>query len=399
MKPAIVISTYNRTEALQRLLWSLSNANYEGFEEIPLVISIDGGGDPKICEIAESFVWEYGLKRIITHEINLGLRNHVLSCGDLTSEYGSIILFEDDLFVSPLFYQYVSQALEFYKDDERIAGIATYARNRHKFTILPFYPISNGFDVYMAQFPSSWGQAFTYNQWRGFRTYYDTSPQIEITDRIPEAVKWWGENSWLKFLVKYMVVKELYFVYPYASHCTNFGDAGQHYSKSVSDEQVPLSLCIDSVKYYSFPSFVECKIKYDVYYDITSESLVSLGFNISNDFVVDLYGIKQLKLFSDKKYMLSIKKTYNPIETFDLKLLPIENNILLNIKGDNVINFAETKTFIDNVERSIFYRVASHGKQDAFAAGLQNIRETMEYRIGYKLLNPITFIKKKYFKK
>ena len=40
MKPAIVVVAYNRVKALQRLLDSLKNADYSGFSDITLIISI-----------------------------------------------------------------------------------------------------------------------------------------------------------------------------------------------------------------------------------------------------------------------------------------------------------------------------------------------------------------------
>lgn len=71
--PAIVIATYNRPHALSRLLNSISVANYDGYNDIPLVISIDGGDNPKCEEIANNFTWTYGKKIIISHVVYLSL--------------------------------------------------------------------------------------------------------------------------------------------------------------------------------------------------------------------------------------------------------------------------------------------------------------------------------------
>ena len=42
--PAIIISAFNRPRALLRILGSLKSADYPKLENIPFVISIDGGG-------------------------------------------------------------------------------------------------------------------------------------------------------------------------------------------------------------------------------------------------------------------------------------------------------------------------------------------------------------------
>lgn len=49
--PAIVVATYNRPYALQRLLNSIAKADYKGYKNIPLVISVDGGGNPQLMEL------------------------------------------------------------------------------------------------------------------------------------------------------------------------------------------------------------------------------------------------------------------------------------------------------------------------------------------------------------
>ena len=47
MKPAIIIAAYNRPDSLKRLLSFIDAASFI-YDDIPLVISIDGGGDVKV---------------------------------------------------------------------------------------------------------------------------------------------------------------------------------------------------------------------------------------------------------------------------------------------------------------------------------------------------------------
>ena len=127
-KPAIVVVGYNRPHSLRRILKSLTLANYL-VEDVPLVISIDFSDSPEGHEArayAKEFEWTFGPKRVISHPENIGLRRHILSCGDLASEYGSIIVFEDDLSASPCFYEYSAAALEFAEQDPLIGGVSLY---------------------------------------------------------------------------------------------------------------------------------------------------------------------------------------------------------------------------------------------------------------------------------
>lgn len=125
MNPAIVISAYNRPRALERILSSISQAQYVQ-RDVPLVISIDRGADERnnqVAAIAKQFEWKFGPKQVIHHADHLGLLQHVFFCGNLTREFDAVIFLEDDLYVSPSFYVYASQALNFYDDAPRIAGV------------------------------------------------------------------------------------------------------------------------------------------------------------------------------------------------------------------------------------------------------------------------------------
>jgi hypothetical protein len=157
--PVIVVVAYNRPVSLKRLLSSLEKSR--SIENAKLIISIDNQ-EPRnfnVKEIAEEFHWPFGEKEVIYQKQRLGLRKHILQCGDLAKKYGSVIILEDDLFVSPVFYEYTIDALKYYDNDENIAGISLYNPPIHDLCSNPFRPIQNESDVYFMQFPSSLGQA------------------------------------------------------------------------------------------------------------------------------------------------------------------------------------------------------------------------------------------------
>lgn len=120
---ALVVVGYNRPRSMRRILDSLNRAKYD-YTEIPLMISIDNSGDDSVRKEAESFQWKHGEKKLICHKERMGLRKHIISCGDLTEEYGAVMILEDDLYVSPDYYNYAMKALEKYGDHPKIAGIS-----------------------------------------------------------------------------------------------------------------------------------------------------------------------------------------------------------------------------------------------------------------------------------
>lgn len=291
MKPAIVIVTYNRPASLNRLLSFLSRAVFDS-PDISLVISIDYQASilhDEVVKIANDFDWKYGFKKIIEHRNNLGLKAHVLLCGDLSEEYGAVIVLEDDIVVSPYFYNYALQTLRVYNNDTNIAGISLYGNEWSQVADRSFSPAQNGSDVYFFQNAQSWGQVWSYNMWREFKEWYLTHKDFEIDKNIPDNVRNWSVKSWLKYHIWYCVQKNKYFVYPYVSLSTNYSDLGEHLKGDSTYFQVPVLM--GKRAQYCMPEFNESSVKYDVYYE-RQELGPFLGI-ADDDLCVDLYGKKE----------------------------------------------------------------------------------------------------------
>ena len=123
--PAIVVAAWNRPLALQRLLDCLLRGHYPA--QTTLHISIDHFEVfDDVDLLADAYAWPFGEKVVEQHPERLGLREHMLHCGNLSARYGAIILLEDDLAVSPWMMDYAEQALAFFAADETIAGISLY---------------------------------------------------------------------------------------------------------------------------------------------------------------------------------------------------------------------------------------------------------------------------------
>ena len=112
---AICVIAYNRPLSLKRNLEALSKAYYN--ENVTLIISIDKSENRLVAQYAENFDWLHGEKKVIVRAERMGLRQHVLSCGQFLKEYDALIVLEDDVTVAPSFYYYARQCVERYKED------------------------------------------------------------------------------------------------------------------------------------------------------------------------------------------------------------------------------------------------------------------------------------------
>ena len=390
--PVIVVAAFNRAESLKRLLTSLSHAVYH--TKVDLVISIDGGGPQDVVDVANGFVWTYGEKSVLHHDQNLGLRAHIISIGDLTNKFGSIILLEDDLIVSPWFYEYALAAESFYENEDAVGGISLYAyRNNENADCAPFNPLNNGFDIYFMQAPSSRGQLWTKKQWESFKAFYDHHPTIGNRDRIPENVKEWADSSWKKYYHLYLSVKKKYFVTPYFSYTTNCGDEGTHSQKKTSLWQAQLSYGVP--ENFRFPKFEEKSLKYDAYMEIDPACLPSIEGIPPEDLCVDLYGTKQLDLF-DHKYWLTIRESSQVIRSYGIEMLPVENNVLYQTEGKG-INLSE-KDYLKAIPQDTFHILAelnsSFSYQYGIRRGYSKVKNTKTYKLGEILSHPGRLFKK-----
>ena len=333
-QPAIVIAAYNRPDSLNRLLNSLARANYPQDQDVPIVISIDHSDCSEITQIADNFIWQFGTKQVIKHEKNLGLKAHIIQCGDLTTKYNSIILLEDDLLVSPCFYDYTIQALKFYNNCDRISGISLYSYFYNEYAKLRFLPLDDGFDNYFLQSATSWGQCWTRKQWQNFKIWYQDYGNISIDDNdyLPEIIiKSWSEQSWKNYFIKYMICNDKYFVVPRISLTTNFSDIGSHVSVSGNDLQAPL---IIQNKPWRFSYLSESKAIYDSHYEILPSCLIHYNSSLKYfDFECDLYGTKNLTKLSTE-YLITIRNSRSPEASYALALKPQELNIALALEGD-----------------------------------------------------------------
>lgn len=354
--PLIAIVAYNRANSLQRLLNSLLNADYV-INNIPLIISIDKSPDnDDVLKVANDFEWPFGEKIVNYQKVNLGLRKHIIQTGKLSQKYGSIIMLEDDLYVAPGFYDYAIQALNYSKGKNYIGGISLFNYQYNPLTSFNFNVIQDGFDNYYFQYASSWGQAWTSEQFQEFTQWLDKSPNIVERVEIPEYVRSWSDKSWLKYHIAFLVEKNKYFLYPKIALSTNFNDVGTHVGNSSTTHQVPL-LSLKN-KNYNFSSLKESKAIYNSFFE--NEYLFNfLGYS-KKELHIDLTGYN--KNYNQKKYILSTNiYNFKILKTFGRSLKPIEDNIINNIEGADIFLYntgiSQKNNFKKNTVNDIIYSI------------------------------------------
>jgi len=327
----IVIIGYKNAFGVQRLLKSLSKVDFLEDKDISLIFSIDYSGDDSVKKLAEHYCWTNGEKYIISHETNLGLKKHILSCGNYMEEYNldAIAVFEDDIYVSPEMYSYMKEAVQFYKNDPRIAGIALY---KHEYNINakhPFVDFNDGGDTYFVQYAMSWGQIWMRKQWFDFREWYDTGKWEEMNEKkIPQNILQW-KNSWLKYHIMYCIDKDLYFVYPREALSTNFSDVGVHNKNIMTSMQIPL--CVHKKAKWEFSHLNETNAVYDAFF----ENVKLKDILHYDKLEIDLYGVKHY--LDDTTYVLTRRiLPYKVERSWGLYLRPIEANIFLDIPGNEI---------------------------------------------------------------
>jgi len=192
---SIKVLTFNRPSSLAKLLWWLFRADYLG-DRVSLVIYVDKaggkgeeGGEAKrereqVVEVARSFKWPYGEKKVVVRKKAEGLLNQWLNSWLPTSEQEVAMILEDDNIVSPFFYRWLKDMVgRFYFDpanhDPRIFGIAM--QNQHmipgRYPTTPSSLLPPDILYYRYQQMSTWGPVFFPGHWREFLKWYEAKQQ------------------------------------------------------------------------------------------------------------------------------------------------------------------------------------------------------------------------------
>ncbi|RDU72694.1 sugar transferase [Helicobacter aurati] len=179
----IVLFTYNRIWHTQQTLQALANNPFS--LQSKLIIYADApkreASSTAIEQVAavrnylQTFCEQNKILRrfqeieIIEREHNFGLADSIIDGVSTTMQkYGKAIILEDDIVVSPIFLQYMNEALNFYENNNRVWSISAWSA-----------PIqTDGLEsCYFFRIPHCWGWASWANRWQYYKRDVDWALQ------------------------------------------------------------------------------------------------------------------------------------------------------------------------------------------------------------------------------
>lgn len=163
MYAPILLFVYNRPEHTRRVIESLK-ANAEAANSELFIYADQARSETDIQQVSEVrrlIRSTDGFKQVtvIEREKNWGLaRNVIDGVTTQVNAHGRVIVLEDDLVVAPHFLRFMNDALEMYKNEEKVGHIQAC-----DFTKDPSLP-----DTFLIRWTGSWGWATWERAWKHF---------------------------------------------------------------------------------------------------------------------------------------------------------------------------------------------------------------------------------------
>lgn len=161
----IVLFVYNRVDHTKQTIEALQKNELASDSELYIYSDEAKNVDEraKVDEVRAYVDSIDGFKKVtlIKREKNWGLADSIIDgVTSIVNEYGKIIVLEDDLVTSPHFLKFMNEALEFYKDEEKVYSITGYSFTDE---------IKDIDSTYMLGLTSSWSWSTWSNKWKIFK--------------------------------------------------------------------------------------------------------------------------------------------------------------------------------------------------------------------------------------
>eukprot|EP00188_Purpureofilum_apyrenoidigerum_P001641 Plantae.Rhodophyta-Purpureofilum_apyrenoidigerum.ctg19257.p1 GENE.Plantae.Rhodophyta-Purpureofilum_apyrenoidigerum.ctg19257~~Plantae.Rhodophyta-Purpureofilum_apyrenoidigerum.ctg19257.p1 ORF type:complete len:784 (-),score=172.86 Plantae.Rhodophyta-Purpureofilum_apyrenoidigerum.ctg19257:1570-3921(-) len=241
----VIVLTMNRPWALERLLKSIDGAEY-GNDEVDLDIIVDkpkkkDEADPSTLQTANQFPWKRGEKRVIVFNKNQGLIRTWLTCFNATNANERVVILEDDLEVSPLYYRYLNAVHDQYHDVHDIAGFSL-----QRATLIPtFNParkIAHGnHPVYMYKLVGTWGFSPRAEQWTQFQKWFFERFEDKSFKPFVDGLRindWYNGREWSNWFLRFCDEEDYFTLYgnmpEKTTLCANWREPGEHYGSGAA---------------------------------------------------------------------------------------------------------------------------------------------------------------------
>jgi GT2 family glycosyltransferase len=260
----IALFVYNRPEHTRRTIKFLQQNLLA--DESRLFIFSDAAKDSSqqvfVNEVRDIIKQVDGFKSVelIERETNLGLAESIIDgVSMLVSEYGKVIVFEDDLISSAYTLQYFNDALIRYQNEEKVMHIGAY-----------MYPLKaeNLPETFLYRAATSWGWATWDRAWKDFEPdinkiidRFDRKKRLEFS--IDGTMNFWKQiiefksgrnNSWAIRWYASIFLKGGLTLNPSKSLINNIGHDGSGIHSGLNDIY---HVIINPVPVTSFPEKIE----------------------------------------------------------------------------------------------------------------------------------------------
>lgn len=258
----IILFAFIRVDTLNKVIEALQDNKLAKYSS--LYIFIDGPrneSDKAYIKI----VYEYcsnitGFKEVLIHQNyeNLGVdASEIKHINEIFKEHQKAIIIEDDIITAPNFLSYMNQALDFYKDNEKVMSIAGNGLKINR-------PQDYHYDTYSYNRSSSWGWGTWKDRWNSVdwdvKDWYSFSKNgkaikkfnsggSDMFKMLKNAVN--GEGMWdIKFAYSQFRQNKVT-IYPFLSKTKNVG-FGDNESTHCKDKSSRYKIIQDEILKDSF---------------------------------------------------------------------------------------------------------------------------------------------------
>ncbi|KAL8140158.1 hypothetical protein V2J09_006179 [Rumex salicifolius] len=354
---SIKLLAYNRLSSLSRCLQALAAADY-GTDTVHLHIYIDHFKQPEpassasvdddlqnsrwILDFIDGFGWKFGQKLVHYRTVNVGLQAQWLEAWWPSSDDEFVFVVEDDLEVSPLYYQFLK---------------GKHGNKMH---------LDHDTRLFLYQLVGTWGQLLFPKPWKEFRIWYDIHKAKGIKPILDGMVTtgWYkrmGERIWTPWFIKFIHSRGYFNLY------TNFlneralsishRDAGVNYGKTAGPDSYLLNESDIDFNLMDMKPLSELK-RYDFCF----------RENVPGRVVKELSEVGSILSSMHKQkpvFIISLFKASEPVVRnllCHLERLNVQNYVLVTPNLDLLLDLSrrghpviDADQFFDSIESSIGY--------------------------------------------
>jgi hypothetical protein len=266
----LIVMTMDRPKSLERLLNSVASAAYPDNARIDVQVSVDRragqGHDAETMKFLSSFQWARGVFEVIAWAEPKGIFGQWVDswpCEIYKPDlYKAVVFFEDDLEVSPIYFEWFANAHRVYASPNlgAITGMraALVAQEGARLSVSELVP--TGVQVFAYRLIATWSMSPTHDSWKRFREWVKVAKADPNFDPAVDGTvpgQWYRDfkahgkeaGMWEAWYMRFMHDQGLYTLYPWVDNgantiVCNWREKGLHYSGDDASQDYPLVLSL-----------------------------------------------------------------------------------------------------------------------------------------------------------